>query len=106
MAFCEKREKYAQATIDLSDGTLTEFYPDGTKTFNIDDILKRWDGVPNMEPRGDFETVQATDGSKWYKQYAQDTVDRKPYQNAEGKVAYQEKLVKRVPDPPKRKDRL
>lgn len=59
-----------------------------------------------MEPRGDFETVQAADGSKWYKQYAQDTVDRKPYQNAEGKVAYQEKLVKRVPDPPKRKDRL
>ena len=48
MAFCEKREKYAQATIDLSDGTLTEFYPDGTKTFNIDDILKRWDGVPNI----------------------------------------------------------
>lgn len=48
MAFCEKRERYAQATIDLSDGTLTEFYPDGTKTFNIDDILKRWDGVPNI----------------------------------------------------------
>ncbi len=48
MAFYEKREKYAQATIDLSDGTLTEFYPDGTKTFNIDDILKRWDGVPNI----------------------------------------------------------
>ena len=48
MAFCEKREKYAKATIDLSDGTLTEFYPDGTKTFNIDDILKRWDGVPNI----------------------------------------------------------
>lgn len=48
MAFYEKREKYAQATIDISDGTLTEFYPDGTKTFNIDDILKRWDGVPNI----------------------------------------------------------
>lgn len=48
MAFYEKCEKYAQATIDLSDGTLTEFYPDGTKTFNIDDILKRWDGVPNI----------------------------------------------------------
>ncbi len=48
MAFYEKREKYTQATIDLSDGTLTEFYPDGTKTFNIDDILKRWDGVPNI----------------------------------------------------------
>ena len=48
MAFYEKREKYAQATLDLSDGTLTEFYPDGTKTFNIDDILKRWDGVPNI----------------------------------------------------------
>ncbi len=59
-----------------------------------------------MEPKGDFETVKASDGSKWYKQYAQDTVEKKPFRDGEGKVSYQENIVKRVPDPPKRKDRV
>lgn len=59
-----------------------------------------------MEPKGDFDTVKAADGSTWYRQYAQDTVEKKPFRDAEGKVSYQENIVKRVPDPPKRKDRV
>lgn len=59
-----------------------------------------------VPPKGEFETVQAVDGSQWYRQYAQDTVERKPYTNAEGKVTYHEEIVQRVPDPPKRKERL
>jgi len=35
-----------------------------------------------------------------------DAVDRKPYMDTEGAVAYQESIVKRLPDPPKRKDRI
>ena len=58
------------------------------------------------EPKGDFTTVHAADGSLWYKQYAQDAVERKPYKAPDGTVAYQESIVKRLPDPPKRKDRL
>lgn len=58
------------------------------------------------EPKGDFTKVHAADGSLWYKQYAQDAVERKPYNAPDGTVAYQESIVKRLPDPPKRKDRL
>ena len=58
------------------------------------------------EPKGDFAKVHAADGSLWYKQYAQDVVERKPYAAPDGAVAYQESIVKRLPDPPKRKDRL
>lgn len=48
MAFQEMREQYTNATIDCSDGTLTEFHKDNVNTFNIGEILKRWDGVPNV----------------------------------------------------------
>lgn len=48
MAIHEDCERYLHATIDLMDGTLTEFYPDCIKTFSVADILKRWDGVPDI----------------------------------------------------------
>jgi len=57
-------------------------------------------------PQGDFSRIHSADGTLWYKQYAQDAVDRKPYMDTEGAVAYQESIVKRLPDPPKRKDRI
>ena len=58
------------------------------------------------EPKGDFTKVHSADGALWYKQYAQDFVERKPYNAPDGTVAYQESIIKRLPDPPKRKDRL
>lgn len=59
-----------------------------------------------MKPKGDYEAVKATDGSQWYKQYAQSTVQKTPVQDGMGGVAYDEKIVKRVPEPPRRKDRI
>lgn len=58
------------------------------------------------EPKGDFSRIRSEDGSVWYTQFAQNAVERKPYQASEDKVAYQESIVKRLPDPPKRKDRI
>lgn len=57
-------------------------------------------------PTGDFGTVEAADGSKWYKQYAADTVDRMPYMDAEGQIKYHERVIKTLPKPPVRKDRM
>ena len=57
-------------------------------------------------PQGEYTTVHSADGTKWYKQYAQDTVERKPYMAPDNTVAYNESIVKKLPDPPKRKDRL
>lgn len=49
MAVQERRELYSHATIDCSDMTLTEYRKDDAKTYGIIEILKRWDGLPNIE---------------------------------------------------------
>ena len=59
-----------------------------------------------MAPDGDYTTVTAADGTTWYKQYATDTVERKPYKADDGSVAYRESIVKKLPKAPARKDRV
>lgn len=59
-----------------------------------------------MAPEGNYETVTAADNSTWYKQYATDTVERIPYMTGEGKIAYHENLIQKLPNMPKRKDRV
>ena len=57
-----------------------------------------------MAPEGSYETVTMADNSTWYRQYATDTVERTPYMTGEGKIAYHENLVQKLPNMPKRKD--
>ena len=59
-----------------------------------------------MPPEGDYTTVTAADGTSWYKQYATDAVERKPYKAEDGSVAYNESIVKKLPKAPQRKDRI
>ena len=59
-----------------------------------------------LPPEGTYETVTAADDSVWYKQYAADTVERIPYLNESGDIAYHESIVKKLPDIPRRKDRV
>lgn len=59
-----------------------------------------------MAPSGDYSTVTAVDGTTWYKQYAADTVQRTPYKAPDNTIAYKESIVKKLPDPPRRKDRV
>lgn len=59
-----------------------------------------------LAPDGDYTTVTAADGTTWYKQYAVDTVERKPYKAEDGSVAYHENIVKKLPKAPQRKDRV
>ena len=58
------------------------------------------------EPKGEFTKIRSADGTLWYSQLAQDSVERKPYTAPDGTVAYKERIVKKLPDPPKRKDRI
>ena len=58
------------------------------------------------QPKGDYSKVYSADDAVWYKQYAADTVERKPYQAEDGKIAYHEKIVQKLPNPPQRKDRM
>ena len=58
------------------------------------------------KPKGDYSKIYSADDAAWYKQYAADTVERKPYQAEDGKIAYHEKIVQKLPNPPQRKDRM
>lgn len=55
---------------------------------------------------GSYETVTSADGATWYKQYAQNTVEKTPYDAGNGKVAYNESIVQKLPPAPQRKDRM
>ncbi|MCL2773575.1 MAG: hypothetical protein FWD71_09525, partial [Oscillospiraceae bacterium] len=67
-------------------------------------------GMYNTEqyiaPEGQYSTVETADGSKWYKQYARDMVDKTPYMTPDGTIAYNESIIKRLPEIPRRKDRV
>ena len=56
--------------------------------------------------QGAFDTVQSVDGTAWYKQYAQDAVAKQPYEKSDGKIAYHESIVQKLPPTPQRKDRV
>lgn len=56
--------------------------------------------------RGDYETVQSADGATWYKQYAQSSVEKSPYTDDDGKIAYNESIVQKLPPAPQRKDKI
>ena len=59
-----------------------------------------------MKPDTPFTTVTAADGSKWYKQVPQDTVEKTPYMDANGNVKYHESIVQKLPQIPRRKDKV
>ena len=59
-----------------------------------------------MQPEGKFTMETAADGSKWYKQTPQDVVEKTPYYDANGDVKYNETIVQKMPQIPRRKDRV
>lgn len=90
--------------VEIGGGRITgrEFtpeHPDG-----IDFCMYHADQY--AKPKGDYSKVYSADDAAWYKQYAADTVERKPYQAEDGKIAYHEKIVQKLPNPPQRKDRM
>lgn len=65
-----------------------------------------YDADQYTAPEGNYSTVAAVDGSKWYKQYAGDAVEKSPYMAPDGSIAYNESIVKKLPNPPRRKDKI
>ena len=57
-------------------------------------------------PEGDYQKLFSADGAAWYKQQAVDTVVKTPFKAPDGEIGYQKEIVKRLPTPPKRKDRI
>lgn len=48
MASVVKSESFENATIDINDMTITEYGRDDTKSYSLLELLKRWDGIPNI----------------------------------------------------------
>ncbi len=65
-----------------------------------------YNAAQSMEPTGSYERVQTVDGQSWYKQYAEPTVKKTPYEDPSGQIKYDEKIVEQLPQIPKRKDRV
>lgn len=76
----------------VGGGTPTEF-----AMYNADQYMK---------PEGTFTLETAKDGSKWYKQTPQDTVERTPYMDGNNEIQYREEIVQKLPQIPRRKDRV
>jgi hypothetical protein len=55
---------------------------------------------------GRYDMVTAADNSTWYRQYAQDAVEKTPYMAADGSIAYNESIIQKLPDMPRRKERV
>lgn len=73
-------------------------HPDGTAfcMYHTDQYLA---------PSGSYETVTASDSTRWYRQYASNITEKTPYMTAQGDIAYRQHVVQKLPDMPKRKDR-
>ena len=90
--------------VEIGGGRITgrEFTPEHSG--GIDFCMYHADQY--AKPKGDYSKIYSADDAAWYKQYAADTVERKPYQTEDGKIAYHEKIVQKLPNPPQRKDRM
>lgn len=91
------------SNVEIGGGRITgiETTDNGSKEFAM------YHSDQYMAPaKGTFDTVQSVDGSTWYRQYAQDTVSKTPYDNGNGTVAYHESIVQKLPPTPPRKDKI
>lgn len=59
-----------------------------------------------MAPSGSYDTIATSDHARWYRQYAADVVEKTPYMTGKGEIAYHQNVVQKLPDMPKRKDRV
>ncbi len=100
----ESVEKISYREVEMGGGRITgiEITPQ-----NPDGIaFGMYSADQYSKPDGEFAKVTSADGAQWYKQYAIDSVKKVPYEAPDGKIAYQSEIVKRLPQPPKRKDRI
>lgn len=97
-------EKVTYSQVEIGGGRITgrevtPEHPQGIEfaMYHVDQYTR---------PEGDFQKVFSADGAQWYKQHAVDTVVKTPFKAPDGEIDYQKEIVKRLPTPPKRKDRM
>jgi len=48
MAKASKSITFKNATIDKTEGTITEFTKDDTKVYSLDKVIEDWDGIEGI----------------------------------------------------------
>jgi hypothetical protein len=97
-------QKVSYSNVEIGGGRIvgtetTEAHPQGI-------AFGMYHAEQYTAPEGEYSKVYTADGSQWYKQYAVDTVVKTPFKAPDGEIDYDQKIVKRLPQPPKRKDRV
>lgn len=97
-------EKISFREVEIGGGRITgvEFtpqHPDGI-------AFGMYHADQYSRPEGEYTKIYSADGAPWYKQYAVDSVSKTPYKAPDGEIAYRSEIVKKLPQPPKRKDRM
>ena len=92
------------SNVEMGGGRITATETSATHPDGI--AIGMYSAEKYAAPDGEYTKVTAADGSKWYKQYAVDTVERKPYKAPDGSIAYNESIIKKMPPSPARKDKL
>ena len=97
-------EKVSYSQVEIGGGRITgrEVTPEHPQ--GIDFAMYHVDQY--AKPEGSYQKVFSADGAAWYKQQAVDTVVKTPFKAPDGEIGYQKEIVKRLPTPPKRKDRM
>lgn len=97
-------EKVSYSQVEIGGGRITgrevtPEHPQGIEfaMYHVDQYAR---------PEGSYQKVFSADGAAWYKQHAVDTVVKTPFKAPDGEIDYQKEIVKRLPTPPKRKDRM
>lgn len=92
------------SNVEIGGGRITG---SETSVINPDGIqFAMYNAEQYTEPTGNYSTETAVDGSSWYKQYETNHVEKNPYMSDSGQIMYEETIIQKMPDMPKRKDRI
>ena len=97
-------EKVSYSQVEIGGGRITGREVTPGHPQGIDFAMYHADQY--ARPEGSYQKMFSADGAAWYKQQAVDTVVKTPFKAPDGEIAYNQEIVKRLPTPPKRKDRM
>jgi len=92
------------SNIKLDEGMITGI--ETSSTFPSGALFRMCNAEQYMPPNTYYETVQASDNSTWYKQYADRNSEFTPYQNSDGGMDNRLTVSKELPEMPQRKDQV
>jgi hypothetical protein len=99
----ESIQKITYSDVEIGGGRITGYEssaPGEARQFAM------YSAEQYTRPDSGHDTLTAVDGSKWYRQCAQNAIEKTPYKASDGSINFNETLIQKLPNSPKRKDRI